>query len=341
RATGAIRRRPRRSSARTATSSPATSPPWPRTGASPSSAAPRTSSSPAASTSIPRRSRRSSTRFRASTSRPWSACRIPTSARASSPSSHRCRARSRRARPTSSPRSPSGLPSSSCPSACSWPGSCPATPWARCRRTRSPPSTAPPSRAERAQSALTRRQHYRGVMSERRDCTRAENARGSRIFAFANSGMTSGGPSAAQRLELFLGHRGQVHRLAAAAGAGLVGVGEHELGRELVGHVVHLGAQQVHDGLGVDQHAGAVVLHHLVEALLLAGPVERVLHAGAAALLDADAQAGAAGALGRQDGPDALGRPVGELHYLRPGSLRAHALVLPMQLWRNPESNIG
>ena len=71
---------------------------------------------------------------RASTSRRWWACRIPISARASSPSSRRCPARSRRARPRSSSCSPSGSPSSSCLSGYSWPRSCRATPWARCRR---------------------------------------------------------------------------------------------------------------------------------------------------------------------------------------------------------------
>ena len=55
--------------------------------------------------------------------------------------------------------------------------------------------------------------------------------------------------------------------------------------------IVHLGAEQEHHRLGVDQHLDALVLDHLVEGLLILGPFHGVFHAGAAAVLDADAQA--------------------------------------------------
>ena len=132
---------------------------------------------------------------------------------------------------------------------------------------------------------------------------------------------------APQRLELVAGRGREVHRFAAAARARLVRVGEHELGRELVGLVVHLGAEEVHDGLGVDQHARAVPLDHLVIGLLLGRPVHCVFHPGAAALLDADSQAGAADALLGHDGLDARGCLVGQLHYLGAWSGRAHVCL--------------
>src|ERR1044072_1603252 len=61
------------------------------------------------------------------------------------------------------------------------------------------------------------------------------------------------------------GGRRQLHRLAAAAGRGLVRVVEHEGRRELVDLEVHLGAEQEHDRLRVDQQLDALALHHLHE----------------------------------------------------------------------------
>src|SRR4051812_34286659 len=56
----------------------------------------------------------------------------------------------------------------------------------------------------------------------------------------------------AKKLTLRLRRR-QLHGFAAAAGADLVRVVEHELRLHLVGPVVHLGAQQEQHGLGIDQ----------------------------------------------------------------------------------------
>src|ERR1700733_10558799 len=111
----------------------------------------------------------------------------------------------------------------------------------------------------------------------------------------ANNSRMSSGPTAAPRpcarlraLLLSLGRRLELHRFAAPAGPGLVGIVEHELGGELLGLVVHLGAQEEQDRLGVDQHAYALVLDQLVGRLDLLGVFHRIGHAGAAAVLDAD-----------------------------------------------------
>src|SRR5688572_6708884 len=69
-----------------------------------------------------------------------------------------------------------------------------------------------------------------------------------------NSRMSSGSmdPAGSVRRRGILRRR-QLHGLAAAAGGGLVRVVEHELRRELLGLVVHLGAEQEQHRLGVDQ----------------------------------------------------------------------------------------
>src|SRR5215218_440506 len=61
--------------------------------------------------------------------------------------------------------------------------------------------------------------------------------------------------------------RRELYRLAAAAGRGLVGILEHELRRELVGAVIHLGAEQEQHGGGIDQHARAFALDDFVAGL--------------------------------------------------------------------------
>src|ERR1700751_4174592 len=66
------------------------------------------------------------------------------------------------------------------------------------------------------------------------------------------------------RLGRFARRRRQRHRLAAAAGGGLVRIVEHEAGGELVDLEVHLGAEQEHHRLGIDQQLDALVLDHLV-----------------------------------------------------------------------------
>src|SRR5262245_44099587 len=60
-----------------------------------------------------------------------------------------------------------------------------------------------------------------------------------------------------------LGGRFELHRFAAAAGGGLVRIVEHELGGELVGLIVHLGAEQEQHRLGIDQDTNSLVLEHL------------------------------------------------------------------------------
>src|SRR5207237_3474486 len=84
--------------------------------------------------------------------------------------------------------------------------------------------------------------------------------------------------------------RRQLHRFAAAAGGDLVGVVEDELGLHLVGLVVHLGAKQEQDRLGIDQDLHATVLDHFVGRTDLMGVFHRVGLASAAAVLDSDAK---------------------------------------------------
>src|SRR5215813_12286364 len=98
--------------------------------------------------------------------------------------------------------------------------------------------------------------------------------------SWMSSGLTAGlmrvGAAACRRLEL--------DRLATAARGSLVRVVEHELRGELVGLVIHLGADQEQDRLRVDQHAHALVLDHLVGGADLVGIFHRIGHAGAAAV---------------------------------------------------------
>jgi len=105
---------------------------------------------------------------------------------------------------------------------------------------------------------------------------------------------------------------GATDRFAAAAGRGLVRIVEHELRGELVGLVVHLGADQEQHGLGIDQDTHALVLDHLVGGLDPLGVFHGVGHAGAAAVLDADAHADDRRYRVRHHVFDALGGGVGE-----------------------------
>src|SRR5262249_42911425 len=88
-----------------------------------------------------------------------------------------------------------------------------------------------------------------------------------------------------------LGCRLELDRFTPAASRCLVGIVEHELRRELVGLVVHLGAEQEQHRLGIDQDPDALVLDHLVRLFDSLGIFHRIGHAGAAAILDADAYA--------------------------------------------------
>src|ERR1700674_5397250 len=81
------------------------------------------------------------------------------------------------------------------------------------------------------------------------------------------------------------------HRLAAAAGRHLVRIAEDELGGQLVDREVHFRADQIEHGLLVDQHAHTLRLHYFVAGRDRFGEIELVGHAGAPALLKADAHA--------------------------------------------------
>src|SRR6202521_4653397 len=81
------------------------------------------------------------------------------------------------------------------------------------------------------------------------------------------------------------------HRLAAAAGRHLVRIAEDELGGQLVDREVHFRADQIEHGFGVDQHAHALRLHYFVAGRDRFSEIELVGHAGAPALLEADAHA--------------------------------------------------
>src|SRR3546814_18946877 len=60
---------------------------------------------------------------------------------------------------------------------------------------------------------------------------------------------------------------------------------------ELVLDVVHLAAEQEHDGGGLDEDLHALVLDHVLQLALLLGVLDHVAHAGAALGADADPEA--------------------------------------------------
>src|ERR1700721_1439084 len=113
-----------------------------------------------------------------------------------------------------------------------------------------------------------------------------------------------------------------VKRLAAAAAALLVRIAEDKAGFELFLHVIHLGAEDEHDRLGIDQHGDALVLDDLVEFALLVGVFEGVAEARAATRAYADAHADRGLAALREQRLDALRRRVGPLEGL--GSRQRH-----------------
>src|ERR1700753_2624969 len=111
--------------------------------------------------------------------------------------------------------------------------------------------------------------------------------------------------------------RHQLHRLAAAAGADLVGIVEDELGLHPVGLVVHLGAEQEQHGLGIDQDLDALVLDHFIGGTDLVRVLHRIGLSGAAAVLDSDPQTDDLGVRALGTFGDALGGGVGQPHHLR------------------------
>src|SRR5665213_330028 len=127
-----------------------------------------------------------------------------------------------------------------------------------------------------------------------------------------------GAPSGSSIWNSFMGRDGRsdVEGFAAAAAAFFVGIAEGEAGLELVLDVVHLGADDEHRRLGIDQDGDALVLHDLVEFSLIVGVFERISQARAAARAHADPDAGGIlAALGEQR-LDALGRRFRHRHCL-------------------------
>src|SRR6266446_1377475 len=80
-----------------------------------------------------------------------------------------------------------------------------------------------------------------------------------------------------------------VERFAAAAAAFLVGIAECEAALQLFLDVIHLGAEDEHDRLRIDQDRHALVFDDFVELALLIGIFERVAEARATARAHADA----------------------------------------------------
>src|SRR5262245_63401377 len=69
----------------------------------------------------------------------------------------------------------------------------------------------------------------------------------------ANNSRVSSGDKPRPRGLLRFARGLELDRFAAAAGGGLVGIVEHELRREPVGLVVHLGADEEKNGIGIGQ----------------------------------------------------------------------------------------
>jgi glutathione S-transferase len=124
------------------------------------------------------------------------------------------------------------------------------------------------------------------------------------------------------------GCRFELDRFAAATGRGLVRIIEHELRRQLVDPVIHLGAQQEQHCLGIDQDAHALVLDDFVQRIDLLGIIHDVGHAGAAAVLNADAHGGDRMIGFRHHRLDAFRRGFGEPHHLRSGPSNGHLHIL-------------
>ena len=82
-----------------------------------------------------------------------------------------------------------------------------------------------------------------------------------------------------------------MERFPAAAAPFFVGILEYEAAFEFFFDVIHLGAEQEHDGFGVDEHGDVVFFHHLVELADLIGIFNRVGKPRAAARAHADLDA--------------------------------------------------
>src|SRR4051794_22333314 len=92
---------------------------------------------------------------------------------------------------------------------------------------------------------------------------------------------SSGGPSGSSIWNSFMENGfglggSDVEGFAAAAAALLVRIAESEARLDLVFDIIHLGADDEHGRLRVDQDGDALVLDHLVELALLVGIFERI-----------------------------------------------------------------
>ena len=93
-----------------------------------------------------------------------------------------------------------------------------------------------------------------------------------------------------------------------------LGLLKTKLDEQLVDLEIHLRAEQEQQRLGIDQQLDALVLDDLVERRGAFGEFHRVGHAGAAAILDADAQADDRLVRIGDDLMDPGGRGVGDTH---------------------------
>src|SRR5262249_7410881 len=109
-------------------------------------------------------------------------------------------------------------------------------------------------------------------------------------------------------------------RLAAAAGAGLVRIVEHEARAHPVGAIVHFGTEQEHDGRRVDQEHDPLGLDALVVRPARSRIFHGVFHAGAAAVLDPDADAFDLLARPGSQRANTLGGGLGQAHHSRAGT---------------------
>src|ERR1700733_14078123 len=155
-----------------------------------------------------------------------------------------------------------------------------------------------------------------GPKSANRSIRKSRSMRGgSRLYEVVPP---CGGATRIWRLAVNLRGR-QLHRLAAAASAGLVRIIEDELRRHLVDLVVHLGTEQKQHSFGIDQDLDALVLDDLVGGADIVGVFDGIGLPGAAAVLDSDPQADdfGVGALGQFRNPQRGG--FGQFHDLRAG----------------------
>src|SRR5690606_29325530 len=117
----------------------------------------------------------------------------------------------------------------------------------------------------------------------------------------------------------------QFNRLAAAAGGGLVRVVEGEAGAQRGALEIHLGAEQIKSGFRRDPDMSAGMLDVVVLRVGVLDQINRVFHAGTAALFDADTDAARIFAR-LDDFPDARSGGVGHRHDLKATHCLLHSV---------------